>query len=52
MAQVESSADMEDLADILTTISVISKRLAQKLRIQAKNDSQTQKGVNTNGKDE
>lgn len=41
----------EELADVLTAISVVSKRLARKLTILAQQNGQIEKGVKTDGQD-
>ena len=42
----------EELAGILTAISIVSKRLAKKLLALQKRDESTEKGGNPNGQDE
>ena len=51
----ESSKDQlmdEELADTLTAISVVSKRLAQKIKALSAKDEDKQKGGETNGQNE
>ena len=42
----------EELAGILTAISIVSKRLAQKLLVLQRRDEATEKGGNQNEQDE
>jgi len=42
----------EELADVLTAISVVSKRLARKLTMLSRQDEQTSEGGNSNEQDE
>lgn len=42
----------EELADILTAISVVSKRLARKLTMLSRQDKQETEGGKTDGQDE
>ena len=42
----------EELADVLTAISVVSKRLARKLTMLSRQDEQTAEGGNSDEQDE